>query len=246
MAEASPNDAPEGDVMSLLISAESNDAIETCPMEMSDEVLVSTAKSGDAGAFIELSKRHHNRLLQAAYRVTRNWQDAEDALQDSLLKAFIHLKDFQEKSRFSTWITRIAINSALMILRKKRGCFEISIDGRDDPNSNHERWEARSLTEDPECRLVREEREELLRNAILRLPPLIREVLEIRQAREYSTREIAQALGISIPAVKSRLARAKVTLRAAVHPADSQPNPTRRDPRKSLRWAGHLRMKGRD
>jgi len=222
MAEASPNDAPEGDVMSLLISAESNDAIENCPMEMSDEVLVSTAKSGDAGAFIELSKRHHNRLLQAAYRVTRNWQDAEDALQDSLLKAFIHLKDFQEKSRFSTWITRIAINSALMILRKKRGCFEISIDGPDDPDGNHERWEVRSLTEDPESRLAREEREEMLRDAILRLPRVCREVIELRQAKDYSTREIAQALGISVPAVKSRLSRAKMTLRSALVPTDSQ------------------------
>jgi RNA polymerase sigma-70 factor, ECF subfamily len=222
MAEASPNDASEGDVMSLLISAGSNDVIENGKMEMSDEVLVSTAKSGDDGAFAELSKRHHNRLLQAAYRVTRNWQDAEDALQDSLLKAFTHLKDFQEKSRFSTWITRIAINSALMILRKKRGRFEISIDGPDHPDGNHERWEPRSLTEDPESHLVREEREELLRDAILRLPPLLQEVVKLRQARDYSTREIAQALRISIPAVKSRLARARVTLRGAVLPTDSQ------------------------
>ena len=156
MAEASPNDASEGDVMSLAISAESNDAAENGPMEMSDEVLVSTAKSGDADAFVELSKRHYSRLLQAAYRVTRNSQDAEDALQDSLLKAFTHLKDFQEKCRFSTWITRIAINSALMILRKKRGFIEISIDGPDDLDGNHDRWEPRSLTEDTESRLVRE------------------------------------------------------------------------------------------
>ena len=208
--------------MSLLVSAESSDAIKDCPSEMSDEVLVSTAKSGDADAFVELSKRHHNRLLQAAYRVTRNWQDAEDALQDSLMKAFTHLKDFQEKCRFSTWITRIAINSALMILRKKRGCFEISVEGSDDPNSYYERWEARSLTEDPESRLVREEREELLRDAIHRLPRVIREAVELRQARDYSVREIAQALGISVAAVKSRLSRARLTLRAALVPTDSQ------------------------
>jgi RNA polymerase sigma-70 factor (ECF subfamily) len=191
-------------------------------METSDAVLVSTAKSGDANAFVELSRRHSSRLLQTTYRITRNQQDAEDAVQDSLLKAFTHLNDFQEKSSFSTWVTRIAINSALMILRKKRGCFEISIDGPDDPDGNHERWEVRSLTEDPESRLVREEREELLRDAILRLPPSFQEVLELRQARDYSTREIAQALGISIPAVKSRLARAKVTLRAAVLSTDAQ------------------------
>ena len=142
--------------MSLLMSVGSNDVIEDGPMEMSDEVLVSTAKSGDANAFVELSKRHSNRLLQTTYRITKNRQDAEDALQDSLLKAFSHLKDFQERSSFSTWLTRIAINSALMILRKKRGCFEISIDGTDDPGGKYERWEARSLTEDAESRLARE------------------------------------------------------------------------------------------
>jgi RNA polymerase sigma-70 factor (ECF subfamily) len=208
--------------MSLLLSAGSNDVIEDGPMEMSDEVLVSTAKSGDANAFVELSKRHSNRLLQTTYRITRNRHDAEDALQDSLLRAFIHLKSFQEKSSFSTWLTRIAINSALMILRKKRGCAEISIDGSDDSGETYERWEPRSLTEDPENRFARSEREELLRNAILRLPPVVREAVELRQARDYSVREIAQALGISVPAVKSRLSRARLTLRAALLPTDSQ------------------------
>jgi RNA polymerase sigma-70 factor, ECF subfamily len=208
--------------MDLVMSVGNGDFTEADPMETSDAVLVSTAKSGDANAFVELSKRHSNRLLETTYRITRNRQDAEDALQDSLLKAFSHLKDFQERSSFSTWLTRIAINSALMILRKKRVCVEISIDGTDDPDGNYERWEARSLTEDPESRLAREEREELLRDAILRLPPVVREVVELRQARDYSAREIAQALGISIPAVKSRLSRAKLTLRAALLPTDSQ------------------------
>ena len=211
--------------MSLLMSAVMNDEMEEGPMNMSDEVLVSTAQSGDANAFVELSKRHSNRALQTAYRITRNRQDAEDALQDSLLKAFTHLKTFQGKSSFSTWLTRIAINSALMILRKKRGCFEISIDGSDsidDSGGRYERWEIRSLTEDPESRLAREEREEMLRDAILRLPRVCREVIELRQAKDYSTREIAQALGISVPAVKSRLSRAKMTLRSALVPTDSQ------------------------
>jgi RNA polymerase sigma-70 factor (ECF subfamily) len=208
--------------MSLLMSAVSNDEIEDGPMEISDEALVSTAKSGDANAFVELSKRHSNRVLLTTYRITRNWQDAEDALQDSLLKAFSHLNGFQEKSSFATWLTRIAINSALMILRKKRVCVEISIDGSDDPDDKHERWEARSLTEDPESLFARSEREELLRNAILRLPPVCREVVELRQAKDYSAREIAQALGISVAAVKSRLSRARLTLRAALLPTDSQ------------------------
>lgn len=207
--------------MDLVMSVGNSDFTED-RMETSDAVLVSTAKLGDTNAFVELSRRHSNRILQTTYRITRNWQDAEDAVQDSLLKAFTHLNDFQEKSSFSTWLTRIAINSALMILRKKRVCVEISIDGSDDSSETFERWEPRSLTENPEHRLARTEREELLRNAILRLPRVIREAVELRQARDYSTREIAQALGISVPAVKSRLSRAKLALRAALLPTDSQ------------------------
>jgi RNA polymerase sigma-70 factor (ECF subfamily) len=208
--------------MDLVMSVSNSDFTDDDPTGTSDAELVSTAKAGDANAFVELSKRHSNRLLLTTYRITRNWQDAEDALQDSLLKAFSHLNGFQEKSSFATWLTRIAINSALMILRKKRVCVEISIDGSDDSGDTSGRWEPTSLTEDPESRLARKEREELLRDAILRLPRLCREVLELRRAREYSTREIAQALGISVPAVKSRLSRAKLTLRAALLPTGSQ------------------------
>lgn len=208
--------------MNLLTLDGNSDFVEDSPMEISEAILVSTAKSGDTNAFVELSRRHSPKLLRTIYRITRNWQDAEDVLQDSLLRAFSHLQDFQERSSFSTWLTRIAINSALMILRKKRLCSEISIDDTDDPGSKYERWEAKSITEDPESRMARKEREELLRDAILRLPPVFREVVHLRQTREYSTREISQALGISETAVKSRLARAKLTLRADLLSGDSQ------------------------
>jgi RNA polymerase sigma-70 factor (ECF subfamily) len=204
------------------MTAENNNLLEEDATEMSDTALLSTAKSGDADAFVELSKRHYRKVFHETYRITRNQQDAEDALQDALLKAFAHLKGFEERSSFSTWLTRIAINSALMILRKKRGVFEISIDGTDDPSGKSERWETESPCEDPERSYVRREREALLRDAIVRLPPLCREVVELWQAREYSIREIAQALRISVPAVKSRLSRAKLTLRAELLPAGSQ------------------------
>jgi RNA polymerase sigma-70 factor, ECF subfamily len=208
--------------MDLVMSVGNSDFTEDDQMETSDAVLVSAAKLGDTDAFVELSRRHSSRVFQTTYRITRNRQDAEDALQDSLLKAFTHLSDFQEKSSFATWLTRISINSALMILRKKRVCVEISIDGSDDPDGNSEKWEPRSHTEDAESRLAREEREQLLRDAIHRLPRVIREAVELRQARDYSVREIAQALGISVAAVKSRLSRARLTLRAALVPTDSQ------------------------
>lgn len=196
------------------MSAVSSIYIEYDETEMSDEMLVSMAKSGDANAFVELSKRHAGKVFQAAYRITRNRQDAEDALQDSFLKAFMHVKDFQERSSFSTWLTRIAMNSALMMLRKKRHGFEISIDSADGHAGNFETCELRSPIENPESRYVRRERE--LREAIVRLPQVFRDVVELRQAREYSTREIAQALGISVPAVKSRLSRAKSALRTSL------------------------------
>jgi RNA polymerase sigma-70 factor (ECF subfamily) len=201
------------------LRAENHPAIGEGPKEWSEAELLSAAKSGDADAFVELSKRHYRRILRTTYRITRNQQDAEDALQESLMQAFSHLHKFQEKCSFSTWLTRIAINAALMTLRKRRTGFEISIDGSDD--HGHEQWDIKANTEDPESHFVRREREELLKGAILGLSPLCREVVDLWRAKEFSTREIAGALGISVPAVKSRLARARLTLRGALLPIDS-------------------------
>src|ERR1700733_4132597 len=215
--EAYSADISESQLMNSLMSAVNKAAvIEYAPAKMSEAALVSMAKLGDGDAFVELSNLHANRLLRTIYQITRNWHDAEDALQDATLRAFSHLKDFEGKSSFSTWLTRIAINSALMILRKKRGCYEIPFDGTDDSGDNYERWLGSSPAENPENRLARKEREALLKDAILRLPHLLREVVELRQARGYSAREIAQALDISVPAVKSRLSRATLTLRTAL------------------------------
>lgn len=202
--------------MSLLMSVVNPLHLEHKQTEMSDEMLVSMAKSGDANAFVELSRRHADQVYQSTYRVTRNRQDAEDALQDSFLRAFTHIKDFQERSSFSTWLTRIAINSALMILRKKRNGSEISIDFPEGASGSFETWEPRSLWEDPESGYVRRERQKLLAQAIHRLPPVLRDVVELRQVRECSNQEIAKSLGISLSAVKSRMSRAKDALRTSL------------------------------
>ncbi len=191
-------------------------ATEYSPAEMRDEMLVSRARSGDTDAFVELSKRHANRVFQAAYRVTKNRQDAEDALQDAFLNAFTHMKKFEGRSSFSTWLTRIAINSALMILRKKRIWNEIPIDGGDGAAGNFATWEPRSGMDDPESRYVRGERHKLFRKAVHQLPPRLREVIQLQQTKEHSTREIAQSLGITVPAVKSRMARARSALRTSM------------------------------
>jgi RNA polymerase sigma-70 factor, ECF subfamily len=226
--EAHSADISESRIMnSLMLAVNKAAAIEDGPTEMSEAALVSMAKLGDSEAFVELSKLHSNRLLRTIYHITRNWHDAEDALQDATLRAFSHLEDFQGKSSFCTWLTRIAINSALTILRKKRRCYEIPFEGIDDSADNYESWEVKSPAENPESRLARKEREELLRDAILGLPQVLREIVELRQARGYSTRKTAQALGISVPAVKARLWRARLTLRTALLPANRDPNPIR-------------------
>ncbi len=207
--------------MSLPMPAIHSVDIEYSPTEMSDELLVSRAKSGDTDAFVELSRRHANRVFQATYRVTRNRQDAEDALQDAFLNAFIHMKNFEGRSSFSTWLTRIAINSALMILRKKRVCCEIPIDG-DSLVGGFAAWEPRSPMDNPESYYVRAEKHRLLRKAIQQLPPVYREVIQLRQAKERSLREIAQSLGITVSAVKSRMSRAKSALRTYMIQTDRQ------------------------
>ncbi len=206
--------------MSLPMPTVNSVDIEYSTTEMSDEMLVSRAKSGDTGAFVELSKRHANRVFQATYRITRNRQDAEDAVQDAFLNAFTHIKNFEGRSSFSTWLTRIAINSALMVLRKKRNCYETSIDGGDGRVGILAIWEPRSPMDDPEGLYVRSERHRLLRKAIHQLPPVYREVIQLRQAKERSVREIAQSLGITVSAVKSRLARAKSALRTSMIQTD--------------------------
>jgi RNA polymerase sigma-70 factor, ECF subfamily len=180
---------------------------------MNDELLVLAAQSGDPDAFDELRRRHSRKVLRTLYRITRNWEDAEDALQNAFLKVFLHLNEFEGRSSFSSWFTRIAINSALMIMRKKRH-LEVSIDGNDDDSGASERWELRDLREDPEVCYMQKEMKDLLKNAIVRLRPASRDVVELQQAQGYSTKELAQALGISQAAAKSRLLRARIALRA--------------------------------
>ena len=128
-------------------------------------------------------------------------------MQESLLKAFTHLYTFDGRSKFSTWLTRIAINSALMILRKKRAHPESSFDG---DMLSHLRSYDPGL--DPERRLLEQERDLKLRKAVLRLPPLLREPTEIRYSEEVSVSEIAARTRASLVATKSRLLRARKSL----------------------------------
>jgi RNA polymerase sigma-70 factor, ECF subfamily len=202
--------------VNALISSANHLAINGGMNKMSEELLVSAAKSGDAVAFAELSKGHSNKILRRVYRIVKNWQDAEDVLQESLMKAFLHLREFEERSRFSSWLTRIAINSALMSVRKKRGYIETSMDLISDDRGYEYHWEPKDPAESPESHFSRREREELLEGAIQQLPPRLRQVVQMKLIEGRSGQEVSQTLGISVAAAKSRLARAKTVLRISL------------------------------
>jgi RNA polymerase sigma factor (sigma-70 family) len=181
-----------------------------------DAVLVAAARSGDSSALVTLTQRHARRVLHEIYRITNNWQDAEDVLQESLMRAFIHLDTFEFRASFSTWFTSIAINTALMLLRREKKFlgFEIEIAINDSPQT--EEWEFRDHRDNPEQHYAREQGANLLRVAMLRLRPESRRVIELQQTGDLSIKEIAQSLGVSESAVKSRLLRARTLLRTLV------------------------------
>lgn len=185
------------------------------PPEPAEKWLVEAAKGGHSTAFATLCQRYARQLLRAAYRITRSREDAEDAVQDALLRAFVHLRDFDGRSSFVTWLTRIAINSALMILRKKRPSFEISIEGTDDFGAGRFSYESADRAPNPERRYAQSEEEQIVKKAIRTLRPKLREVVEIQQLQERSMRETAEALGISRAAAKGRLFHARAALRSS-------------------------------
>jgi len=181
-----------------------------------DEMLILAAKSGNGSAFVELSRPHSKRIQLMLFRILGNWEDAEDVLQEALLKAFIKLAQFRGASQFSTWLTQIETNSALMEIRKRRARPEISYDRHPDSVDGFESFEFHDLSPSPERLCADRETEELLRNAILRLPWLYRSVFELFYKEDLSTIETAQVIGISAAAANSRLLRARTTLRGSL------------------------------
>jgi RNA polymerase sigma-70 factor (ECF subfamily) len=174
--------------------------------------LIADAKGGERAPFGELCERHMKRVFGVTRRIMRNREDAEDAAQECFLNAFVHLKDFDGRSQFATWLTRIAINAALMKLRKNRGAREIPID---EPNPSIEsvaQREFRDDAPDPEESYSARERRRILKSAISGLRPRARRVVELHQLQEHSVRETAQILGISTTAVKARMFHARVAL----------------------------------
>jgi RNA polymerase sigma-70 factor (ECF subfamily) len=145
-------------------------------------------------------------------RIVRSREDAEDAAQECFLNAFVHLKDFDGRSQFATWLTRIAINAALMKLRKNRGAREVPIDDRNLSFESVAQQEFRYDAPDPEESCSLRERKRIVKSAISRLRPRARNVVELFHIQEHSIRETAQILGISTGAAKARMFHAKIAL----------------------------------
>jgi len=166
----------------------------------------------NANAFQQLYEQSAPRVLKTVYRITRNREDAEDALQEAFLNAFLHAEDFDGRSSFSTWLTRIAINSALMILRKRRTHPELSFDATD-ADGNEKPWVVPDTAANPEKLYAQSEREGILKAAVGDLRPTIRKAVEVGQLQERSMSETADVLGISVAAAKARLFHARAALR---------------------------------
>lgn len=175
--------------------------------------LVAQARENDATAFNELVRRYEGKIFRLAQHVTQNREDAEDVLQETFLKAYEHLDQFKGDSKFYTWIVRIAVNQALMKLRRRKTDKSVSMDETIDTGEDTVTREIAAWDENPEQRFSREELGGILDSAIDGLEPLYRSVFVLRDIEELSTEETAEALGLSIPAVKSRLLRARLQLR---------------------------------
>src|SRR6516165_6793137 len=179
-----------------------------------EDVLVAEARAGNAESFATLINQYDRHIYRLALNITGNQEDAEDVLQDSFLKAYSNLGHFQGDSRFYTWLVRIAVNEALMKLRKRRRASSVSLD---EPAETNDRSlmpkEIEDWGENPEQSYARAELQEILNQAMEELEPQFRTVFVLRDVEEFSTEETARMLGLSVPAVKSRLLRARLKLR---------------------------------
>ena len=179
-----------------------------------EDVLVAEARAGNAESFVALINQYDRHIYRLALNITGNQEDAEDVLQDSFLKAYTNLAQFQGNSRFYTWLVRIAVNEALMKLRKSRGASWVSLD---EPVETEDRslmpQEITDWADNPEQSYAKAELQDILNQTMQKLEPQFRTVFVLRDVENFSTEETAKMLGLSVPAVKSRLLRARLKLR---------------------------------
>lgn len=209
---------------------------------MTDETLVSAAKRGDEKAFETLFRRHRPRILALALRYTRVREDAEDVVQQALQKAFIYLNSFEGKSSFSTWITRIAINEALMWLRRARALREVSVDNLRSEDETAA-LEIPDRSPDPEAEYLQREGLQILFTAIGELRPGMRTAIELRELGELSNRETARRMDLSLSTVKARVFQGRKKLRETLRRYRRSP---RMSSRSALAIAGSLKRRSQN
>jgi RNA polymerase sigma-70 factor (ECF subfamily) len=178
-----------------------------------DVALVERAKAGDDAAFEQLISQYDRQIFRIARHITQNKEDAEDIVQDSFLKAYQKLDQFQGNSKFYTWLVRIAVNESLMRLRKRRNSKTVSMDEDVQTEDGAMPRDFADWSPNPEQQYRQGELGDILRKTIAGLSPGFRSVFTLRDVENLSTEETAEALGLSVPAVKSRLLRARLQLR---------------------------------
>ena len=186
------------------------------PEKISDTVLIQLAREGCHEAFVELYNRHSSMAARAIRSIVKNREDTEDLLQETFLRAMVHLKGFDGRAAFSTWVTRIAINCSLMLLRSRRSHPETSVYLQDEGDT----WRMLDLPDeapDPEETYFRNERERQVRRAVRKLPHRLRLAVEIRHLHDLPVKEVAAIAGISLPAAKSRLLRGRAALEKSIN-----------------------------
>jgi RNA polymerase sigma-70 factor (ECF subfamily) len=178
-----------------------------------DVALVERVRGGDVSAYDELVRKYERQVFRIAQHITQNREDAEDVMQDAFLKAYEKLDQFQGNSKFYTWLVRIAVNESLMRLRKRRTGKMVSIDEDVVTEDGSVPRDLADWAPDPEANYTQAELHKILEKTIKGLPPGFRIVFELRDVQGLSTEDTAEALSLSVPAVKSRLLRARLQLR---------------------------------
>jgi len=191
-----------------------------------EAAVIAAARNGHTGAFGLLVEYYEPKILLRALRITRNWEDAEDVKQQSFQKAFLHLHSFQGNSSFSTWLIRIAINEALMLLRKKSSWHEVPIEKACEPDGEISVPQTSRCSPLPDESCLEQERKRILYTALKELTPATRTAIQLRELEEHSTQETARILGISVNAAKSRVFQGRRKLREVLN----------RDPRARSIW----------
>ncbi len=178
-----------------------------------DLALVDRVRAGDISAYDTLVRKYERQIFRIAQHITQNREDAEDVTQDAFLKAYEKLDQFQGNAKFYTWLVRIAVNESLMRLRKRRTSKTVSMDEDIETDEGRVPRDFADWAPNPEQNYDQAELSDILRKTIQGLPRGFRVVFALRDVEGLSTEETAEALGLSVPAVKSRLLRARLQLR---------------------------------